>query len=395
MSIYTYLGSFDLTDHIYGEMKPSGGGWKVKQDGAVSLSTSARKDTPEGFSYNFSVVFGGPTAEDDASEFLAYCRPFDPDDPDFDEDIGADTALYLRTSDWFYRVWGVVVKPTAIGKSPLDYTQYVYDVTCYLYSPYSYARRPATWAQASITSLPVTKTVSNRNGHIASAFENLAITCTYNSDHVHNLIHSMTVGGITTSLTLATEALSDEVWELLGNDSKILETYEDLITSGTKWGHDWTGSGTFDTDHIELNNAESAYIKLSGPNQILKPIVMTADLSLDSGGATGQATIDISSDAVSWETVLDQADFQSGSYEYVLPGTEYMTDVYVRITCTSGTSGKYVNIGSIKFEVERWVEYGAVPQIAAGSSGTATVDATTGSEYCNIDGEFYTRRKFL
>jgi hypothetical protein len=340
-------------------------------------------------------VFGGSAAEDDASEFLAYCRPFDPDDPDFDEDIGADTALYLRTSDWFYRVWGVVVKPTAIGKAPLDYTQYVYDVTCYLYSPYSYARRPATWAQASITSLPVTKTVSNRNGHIASAFESLAVTCTYNSAHVKNLAHAITVGSTTTTLTLATEALSDEVWELLGNDSKILETYEDLITSGTKWGHDWTGDGTFDTDHIELNNAESAYIKLSGPNQILKPIVMTADLSLDSGGATGQATIDISSDAVSWDTVLDQDDFQSGSYEYVLPGTEYMTDVYVRITCTSGTSGKYVNIGSIKFEVERWVEYGAVPQIAAGSSGTATVDATTGSEYCNIDGEFYTRRKFL
>lgn len=393
MSMYLYLGTFDLTDHIYGEIKPTGGGWKIKQDGAVSLFTSARKDAPDGTSYTFTVVFGGDTAEDDASDFLLYCMPYGPDDPDFDEDVGADIPLYIRTSDWYYAVWGVVLKPTALNKQVMDYTQYCYDVTCYLYSPYSYAFRPLTWLQSGITSLPVTKSISNRKGHIASAFDSLAITCTYNSAHVKNLIHSMTsASGVVTSLTLADEALSDEIWELKGNENKILETYEDLITSGTKWGHDWTGSGAFDTDHIELNTGESAYIILSGPNQVKKPIVMTADLSLDSGGATGEATVDISSDGVSWETVLDQDDFETGSAEYVLSGTEYMTDVYVRITCTSGTSGKYVNIGSIKFEVERWVEYGAVPQIAAGQSATATVDATTGSEYCNISGNFYARR---
>jgi hypothetical protein len=386
--MYIKLGTFDLTGKVYDDIKFAGGFFDIKQDGATSLRTGARKGDPKGFSASFFVCFA---TEAEASAFMAYVAPYSPEDPDFDEEVGADTALYLRTSDWYYRAWGVVVKPTAIGKSPLDYTQYMYDVTCYLYSPYSYARRPSTWLQSGITSLPVTKSISNRNGHIASAFDSLAVTCAYNAAHVKNLVHS--IGS--TSLTIATEALSDEIWELKGNEYKILETYEDLITSGTKWGHDWTGSGTFDTDHIELNNGQSAYIRLSGPNPILKPIVMTADLSLDSGGATGQATIDISSDAVSWETVLDQDDFQSGSYEYVLSGTEYMTDVYVRITCTSGTSGKYVNIGSIKFDVERWVEYGAVPQIAAGSSGTATVDATTGSEYCNIDGEFYTRRKFL
>jgi len=136
------LGTFDLTDRIYGEIKPTGGGWKIKQDGATSLWTSARKDSPDGTSYTFTVVFGGSTAEDDASDFLLYCAPYSPDDPDFDEDVGADIALHIRTPDWFYTVWGVVIKPTAIGKQPLDYTQYMYDVTCYLYSPYSDSAQP-------------------------------------------------------------------------------------------------------------------------------------------------------------------------------------------------------------------------------------------------------------
>ncbi|MCK9569722.1 hypothetical protein M0R72_12335 [Candidatus Pacearchaeota archaeon] len=390
MAQFMQLGTFDLTDHIYGEIKPTGGGWKIKQDGATSLWTSARKDSPDGISYTFTVVFGGDTAEDDASDFLLYCAPYGPDDPDFDDDVGADIPLYIRTPDWFYTVWGVVLKPTALNKQVMDYTQYCYDVTCYLYSPYSYAFRPLTWLQSGITSLPVTKSISNRKGHIASAFDSLAVTCTYNSAHVKNLVHS--IGS--TSLTLATEALSDEIWELKGNENTLLERYEDPITSGTTHSRDVTGTSAYYDPWgcVVLSSGESFYYKLSGPNPARYPVKMTAAFWLNTSGDL--CTVDVSSDAVSWTTVLTQADFgvlDPVAHEYALSGTEYMTDIYIRFKCTTG-SPVNVCLGSIKFEVDRWVEYGAVPQIAAGQSATATVDATTGSEYCNISGNFYARR---
>lgn len=397
MSQFMQLGTFDLTDHIYGEIKPTGGSWKIKQDGATSLWTSARKDSPDGTSYTFTVVFGGDNAEDDASDFLLYCAPYGPDDPDFDEDVGADIALYIRTPDWFYTVWGVVVKPTAIGKQPLDYTQYMYDVTCYLYSPYSYARRPTNWTQASITSLPQTKTTSNRNGHIASAFDSLAITCTYHSAHVKNLVHS--IGS--TSLTITDEALSDEIWELKGNENTILETYEDLITSDTKFNQDTVGDGAWTSYYscIYISSGQSFYYKLSGPNPAKYPVKMTAVIFSDN--AANLLSVDVSSDGVTWETVLDDDDVQlntspTGGVEEIfsLAGTEYLTDVYIRFSCLATSPGSLI-LRSIKFEVERWVEYGAMPQIAAGSTATATVDATTGSEYCNISGNFYARRMFV
>ena len=77
---------------------------------------------------------------------------------------------------------------------------------------------------------------------------------------------------------------------------------------------------------------------------------MSADLSLDSGGATGQAKIYISEDATTWIEVLDQDDFEIGSAEYTLEGSDYMKNCYVKLYCNSGTSGKYLNVGSIKFE---------------------------------------------
>lgn len=394
MSQFMKLGTYDLTDKVYGSFTPTGGTWKIKQDGATSLQTGARKDVPEGTSYTFSVVF---TEDDDASDFLAYCYQYNPDSPDFDEDVGADIALYIRTQDWYYRVWAVVIKPVAQNKQPMDYVQYCYDVICYLYSPYSRSRRPATWTKATITSLPETKSISNRKGHLASAIDSLQVTCRYDAAHVKNLVHKMTSSaGVITSLTLATEALTDEIWELEGNDNRLLETYEDLFPASiTKFEQDTTRTGTptYNSGAIRMAGAAtrvSAYYRLSGPNPALYPVVLTADLT----GTYG--IVEISDDAVSWTTVLTTADFVPGVVtEYVLSGTEYMTDIYVRFKQDTATTSAYFDIASIKFEVTRWIEYGAVPSIAAGQSATAAVDATIGSESVDIDGEFYQRRTFV
>ena len=596
MSMYLKLGTQDLTGKVYDDIKQPGGYFDVKQDGAVSLRTGARKGDPKGAYASFFVCF---ETEALASAFLAYVAPYSPEDPDFDEEAGADIDLYLRTDDWKYKVWGVVTKPVAVGKRLLDYLQYCYEVVCYLYSPYSDAATPqtvapalakirvtpagtlyaldedgivvtysssgwvplpgsqpaafvqitannssllgitaagaaysysaGTWSAAlggatGLTDISIAsdgkifatdasrhlrrwddptlvdlsgiayniaaidgqrcyvrgysdhdlwlnsngnwshvtssgnleavqvasdgatfgfstagdamklsgttwsslaKTVisvapqsasivyyldangavwkyttsweeicpspmlDNSDGHIASA-PDLSIVSSYNSGRAAALTVAI---ADSETLILATQCNSAETWELIGNQNKLLQTYIDAITAGTQWGRDWTGSGTFDTDHIELNNAQAAYIRLSGPHQINKPIKMTADLSLDSGGATGQASVQISPDTVQWTTVLDQDDFESGTAEYTLRGSEYMTNCYVRLVCTSGTSGKYMNIGSIKFEVERWIEDGAVPIVAAGATKTMTVSATGGA--IAVTGTFTPRRKFI
>ncbi len=398
MDMYNQLGTFDLTGKIYGEIKPTGGGWKVKQDNAITLFTGARKDSPEGTSVSFSVCFKN---EDEADQFLRYIAPYDPEDPDFDEDVGVDIPLYYRSTDWNLHLWGIVAKPVALNKTPMDFLQYCYDLVCYCYSPYSYARMPTTWALSGVTSLPVTAAIPNVEGHIASSFESLAITCTYNAAHVKNLVFSLTDSdSAVTSLTLCDEALSDEIWELRGNENIILETYEDPIVSDVILYRDTTKSisaGGFYAPWacMALVAGEYFYYKLSGPNQVRKPVKMTAEIYLTT--ASDLITVDISSDGVAWTTVLTQADFGVQDFverEYVLPGTESMTDAYVRFMCTVG-SPVSVCLGSIKFEVERWVEYGVMPTVARGESATASIDATTGSEYCDIDGEFYARRKFL
>jgi len=293
-----------------------------------------------------------------------------------------DIDLYLRTDDWHHRVWGVTVKAAPLNKEVMDYMQFGYEVVCYLYSPYSDAATPQAIAQSGVD-------MDNSDGHMASA-PDLEVICSYNSGRAAALTVAIEDGE---SLILATQANSAETWELIGNENKLLQTYEDPIAAGTQWGRDWLGSGTFDTDHIELNNGQSAYILLSGPHPTRKPIKMTADLSLDAGGATGEAYVQISSDGQAWETVLDQDDFVSGSYEYSIPEAMYKTNCYIRLYCVSGTSGKYLNIGSIKFEVERWIEYGAVPVVAAGATKAMTVSATGG--VIAVSGTFTPRQKFL
>lgn len=384
MSQYIYLGDMDLTDRVYSEFKHSGFAWKVKQDGASSLWTGGRKDQPEGSNIAFSVAFD---SAEEAHQFIQYLYQYNPDSPAFDEDVGACIRLYIRTSDWYYDVWAVNIKPGVINKSPLDYTLYQYDLTCYLQSPYSKSRNPQQWT-ASNQALNETFSVNNRLGHIPSSFESLEVTTLYNS----GLVSSLALNFGSTSLPLATACLTNEKWELIGNENRLLETYEDTITSGTQWSQDWTGTGeAFDTDHMELDEGESQYIRLSGPNPLRYPVTMTADLSLDSGGATGKAYVYISPDAVTWTEVLDQDDFGTGSTEYTLQGSEYLTDCYVKLYCNSGTAGKFLNIGSIKFECERWIEYGA-PTVAANATATATL---TGTGNVTIDGQFRPRRLFL
>lgn len=396
MSQFLKLGTIDLTDHVYGEIKTSGGGWKIKQDGAVSLATSARKDSPEGAYVSFDVVFG---SESEASRFLLYCSQNSPESSTFDEDVGVDQPLYIRSRDYYYRVWGIVAKPQPLNKSVLDYTQYSFDVTCYLYSPYSYSRLPYTWVQSGITSLPVTKAISNRNGHIPSSFESLAITCTYNSAHVKNLVLSNAKDG---SLPICDEALSGEVWEVCGNENTILETYEDLIAANiTQFTQDVTnvGSCSFTTGDpaigwVQIPASDAPYYKLSGPNPLRYPVKLTTSIIQD-----GACSIEISDDpAGGWTELFNEDDFYAGSdpnavnpIEYILDGTEYMTDCYVRFRCDSGNMW----LGNIKFECERWVEHGAMPMVEAGDSDTYTIDATTGSEYVSIDGDFYVRRLFI
>ena len=87
---------------------------------------------------------------------------------------------------------------------------------------------------------------------------------------------------------------------------------------------------------------------------------------------------------------MDQDDFESGVVEYSLIGSDHLADCYVKFTCTSGTSGKKLNIGSIKFECERWVEADG-PKVAKGAAATATL---TGTGTVSISGVFRQMRRF-
>lgn len=382
---FQFLGTFDLRGHVHGDYKPGGMGLKMRQGGIRSLNLTNYLDGIDGATMGFTVVFG-PAEEELANQFLAYTATLDPEEEDFDAGLGADVELYTRDPEWYYRVYGVVVTPTTIAGQGADFLKKGYNVECFLDNKYCYHQIAQEWTATS-QALTETKSVSNLLGHIPVSFESLEVTCAYaGSDHVASL--ALNFGG--DSQPICTAANTNEVWTLYGNEDRLTQVYEDTITAGTIWGQDWTGDGAFDTDHIELDNGESAYIRLSGPNRTSQPVKMTADLSLDSGGATGEATVYISPDAVTWYEVLDQDDFESGSTEYSLIGSDHMTDCYVKFLCTSGTSGKYLNIGSIKFEVERWLEYGG-PKVAAGSTATATL---TGTGTVSIDGVFRSMRRF-
>lgn len=382
---YQWLGTFNLANHVYGDFKPGGMGLKIKQGGIKSRRLVNYLDGIDGATMGFGVVFG-PWDEELANQFLAYTATLDPEDDNFDAEAGADITLHIRDAEWYYRVYGVVVTPEPFGNEPMEYLNKCYKVDCYLYNKYCYHQVAQEWIATS-QALTETFAVSNLLGHIPVSFESLAVTCAYaSSAHVASL--ALNFGGA--SQAICTAANTNEVWTLYGNEDLLTEVYEDTITAGTIWGQDWTGDGTFDTDHIELDDEESAYIRLSGPNRTRSPVKMTADLSLDSGGATGEAKVYISPDAVAWYEVLTQDDFESGSTEYSLIGSDHMTDIYVKIACTSGTAGKFLNIGSIKFEADRQVEYGG-PKVAAGATATATL---TGTGTVSVDGTFRSMRRF-
>jgi hypothetical protein len=359
---YIMLGTFDLRATAkHWVWSPPGfqmGGAtpKIAQTGATSLATGARVDSYDGSYMTFQVAFT------------------DKDEADAKE---TDIALFVRNQNWYYSVWGIVLKPITISNSPMDYTFYQYEVICYLYSPYTYYTPPHTW-RGNNCSLPKDSSLIANLGHYDAPFESLRVTCHWTAlgGHVEDL--ALTVGD--QSLTLADIALSEEIWELKA-DNSLLETYEDLITSITQFNQDTTRTGTptYSGGEILLNNAAAAYYKLSGPNQAKRPIRMTADLSLDSGGAAGLAYVEISSDGISWATALTQADFETGAVEYVLPDTEYLTDIYVRFRNASGTTGKYLRVKSIKFEVTRWVEDDALPLFPLGHSRAAILGGDANS----------------
>lgn len=368
MSMYCFLGTQDLRGCVYGGFTPSGGFWEVKQDGATSLRTGARLDSVKGCYYNFDVVFSN---ERRAASFMQYCSGKQSD---------ANINLYIRSSKWYYAVWGVSVKPKPVCKDgPLDYTQYMFEVTCYLYSPYAYSTAVKTWSGTNVAP-PQTSALLANSGHIAMLPESLAVTCPYSGAHVTGLkLYNTTTAKL---LYLCYYALTNEVWTLHGPDNKLIEEYSDEIGSETRFNLDTMQSGTITYDDGEMlfENAAYAYYRLSGPHRSRYPVKMTADLSLDSGGVTGKAYVEVASSASGpWTIVLDEDDFETGSYEYVLSGTEYMTEIYVRIRNASGTTGKYLRLGSIAFYVERYVPPDDIPSVAPGNSERMALYATSAS----------------
>lgn len=367
MSMYCFLGTQDLRGKVYGGFKPSGGFWEVKQDGATSLGTGARLDTPKGCYYTFDVIF---SSEAQAAAFMLYCAGKQED---------ANINLYIRSANWYYKVWGVVVKPKPICQdSPMDYPYYMYEVICYLYSPYAYAASAQSWGAVNVSPPQDSANLAN-SGHIGMVPESLTVTCGYASaTHVTYLY----LKNLTTLkyLYLCTYALTNEVWTLYGPDNVLAEYYLDAIDSATQFNQDTTRSGTITylTSYILFQNAAYAIYRLAGPNPTRKPVRMTANLILDSGGATGKAYVEIaSSDSGPWTTVLDEDDFVTGVHEYVLQGTEYMTDIYVRLRNASGTTEKYLRLGSIAFYAERSIQTGSIPEVVAGNTQTMTLNAAS------------------
>ena len=375
---YVRLGEIDLFDILTAPITFSGGIFEVKQEGISSLETGAYEGAPKGTSAKFEVTIWDELR---AAEFRAYCVANRKE---------VDLRFFTRDRGWYYRIWGISIEPGKAQEGPMGYLMYRYNVTCYLWSPFTYAVIGTLWNGSNLSLPQSSPAMSNLVGHYSSSFESLAVTCYYDSGHVKALTLANAAGD---SCVLVTESLSSEVWELQANKYRLLETYEDPITSATIWDRDTVGDGTFDTDHIRLNNLEKAYYVLSGPHKSLYPVVMTADLSLDSGGATGKALIETSEDGLSWETALDQADFVSGVYEYTLKNTNNLGDIYVRFNCNSGTSGKYLKIGSVKFEVDRRIELDIIPEVEPGESSVFTLSCNEASgDLVSIDGIFRARR---
>lgn len=117
----------------------------------------------------------------------------------------------------------------------------------------------------------------------------------------------------------------------------------------------------YSASKILIQNGNWVYLKLPGPNQSNLPVKMTADLSLAAGGSSGLAYVEYSADGNVWLPALTQANFVTGYTVYYLPGTEFMTDIFVRFRNDSGTNGVYLRIGALRFDVTRKFKVEAYP----------------------------------
>jgi hypothetical protein len=379
---YIYLGAFDLraTAHrcVMGGFTPSGGVWSIKQDGATSLLTGARRDTPSGFSMSFKVLFDNET---DANAFRYYCVQMAKD---------ADIALFVRDNSWYFRVWGISLKQMPIDEAcSIDYTDFMYEVICHLYSPYTYQIPSSSWYSAN-ASLPQECGHLTNIGHYENTFQSLQATCHYNGAHVKALV--LSVQGNSDTLTICDEALSDEIWELRGEDNQLFEEYNAVFTSLAIMQIDASGTYTKGSGNwMAIASGQYAIWKLSGPHPLRYPVKMTADLHL----VAGSPVVEISSDGISWEAVLTSADFTTTGIakEYVLNHSEFMTNCYIRFSCLA--AGSSMVCGALKLECERWIEADSIPTIPIGTSRTATLSATGGSMLVDIMASFRNIRHMI
>lgn len=370
---YVRLGDIDLFDVLTSPIIITGGEFSVKQDGATSLETGAYEDTPKGTVAKFEVTYWDELR---AAEFRAYCVANRKE---------IDIRLFNRDKGWYYRVWGISISPGKVPEGPRGFLIRRYNVTCYLYSPYAYATLGSLWQAASVSLPQSSGAMQNGLGHYAGSFESLEITCAYDGGHVKALTLANTAGD---SIILVTEALTNEVWELRGNENRITSIFEQVFTSLAAMQQD--ASGTFTKgagDYMLVSSGQYATWKLSGPHQLNIPIKMTADLHF----LGGLPVVRISSDNVSWVEVISTAEFRTGTaLEYRLRGSEYMTDCYVQIWCPSGAS---MSCGYLKFECERWIELDAVPVVELGDSSIFTLSCNEASgDLVSIDGIFRARR---
>ncbi len=217
--------------------------------------------------------------------------------------------------------------------------------------------------------------IDNTEGHLNGS-PDVAIVAEYTIDHVE----SITLDLNDETLTLADYANSSEVWDYQGSEKKIIETYEDTITSDAKFSQDWTSPLGYEYNAgipiINLYQYSGAYILLSGPNKVSSPIVMTADISIEYDGYymgnENDAYVQMSSDAVNWVTIFDHHAFENGVAAYGIPAMG-MTDVYIRIY---NDSVGHLYIKYIKFEVERKAPMLSVPP---GAEKALTISSFGGS----------------
>jgi hypothetical protein len=89
------------------------------------------------------------------------------------------------------------------------------------------------------------------------------------------------------------------------------------------------------------------------------------------------------------------ADFASGYAVYYLPGSEFMTDIYVRFRNASGTAGVYLRIGALRFDVTRKIQSSGVPLQPVGNSTAYLSCNASYSKSVNIAGTFRSIRHMV